>query len=166
VGAQLATWPAELKPKAEALYRTGRAQRLIDFLAEHPGTWQARPNVHLAYHTAAPAQRLYPHCHLETTDYIHRWAADDFAQVRAHPHGSIREDLWPWLRQRQYAGPEDDQQLDAFLQRLGLAAVTPICAPASSYSAPGPGHGNRPRQARRNGQRSRQCHRRTARGTR
>jgi hypothetical protein len=119
VGAQLATWPAELKPKAEALYRTGRAQRLIDFLAEHPGTWQARPNVHLAYHTAAPAQRLYPHCHLETTDYIHRWAADDFAQVRAHPHGSIREDLWPWLRQRQYAGPEDDQQLDAFLQRLG-----------------------------------------------
>ena len=31
----------------------------------------------------------------------------------------IRDNLWPWLRERQYAGPEDDQQLDAFLERLG-----------------------------------------------
>ena len=115
----LATWLAELKPKAEALYQTGRAQRLIDFVAEHPGTWQARPNVHLAYHNAAATQRLYMHCDLETSDYIRRWSGNDFAQVRAHPHGRIREDLWPWLRERHYAGPEDDQQFDAFLQRLG-----------------------------------------------
>jgi hypothetical protein len=115
----LGTWPAELKPKAEALYRTGRAQRLIDFLAAHPGTWKARPNVHLAYHNAAAAQRLYVHCHLETTDYIRGWAGKDFDQVRAHPYGSIREDLWPWLRQHQYAAPEDDELLDAFLHRLG-----------------------------------------------
>lgn len=60
----LVTWPAELKPKAEALYRTAKAQGLIDFLAAHPGTWQERPTVYLAFHNAPAAQRLYPHCHL------------------------------------------------------------------------------------------------------
>jgi hypothetical protein len=115
----LGTWPAELKPQAEALYRTGRAQRLIDFLAGHPETWQARPTVHLAFRNAPAAQRLYLHCHLEITEYIHRWSGDDFAQIRAHHHDHIRDDLWPWLRKRQYADSEDDRQLEAFLKRLG-----------------------------------------------
>ena len=115
----LFTWPAELKPQAEALYRTGRAQRLLDFVAEHPEAWQARPNVHLAFRNASPAQRLYLHCPLEITEYIHRWSGNDFAQIRAHHQDHIRENLWPWLRDRQYAGPEDDEQLDAFLKRLG-----------------------------------------------
>jgi hypothetical protein len=115
----LATWPAELKPKAQALYRTGRAQQLIDFLAAHPGTWQAQPNIHLAFHNAPSAQRLYLHCNLDTSDYIRRWTGDDFARVGTHHYDRIREELWPWLRERHYAAPEDDQQLDAFLHRLG-----------------------------------------------
>src|SRR5215471_1472825 len=61
-GLALYTFPAELKPQAEALYRTGRAQRLLDFLAEHPGAWQARPNVHVAYRNARADQRLYLDC--------------------------------------------------------------------------------------------------------
>jgi hypothetical protein len=115
----LYTWPAELKLQAEALYRTGRAQRLMDFVAEHPGAWQARPNVHLAFRNAPDAQRLYPHCHLEIAEYVHRWSGSDFAQIRAHHYNQIREGLWPWLRERQFAGPEDDQQVDTFLKRLG-----------------------------------------------
>jgi hypothetical protein len=75
--------------------------------------------VYLAFHNAPAAQRLYLHCHLDPSDYIRRWSGKDFDQVGAHPHNRIREDLWPWLRERQYAGPEDDQQLDAFLHRLG-----------------------------------------------
>jgi hypothetical protein len=118
-GLALFTWPAELKPQAEALYRTGRAQRLADFVAEHPRVWRARPNVHLAFRNASAAQRLYLHCHLEITDFICRWSGDDFAQIRSHHPGRIREGLWPWLREREYAGPEDDEQLDAFLERLG-----------------------------------------------
>jgi hypothetical protein len=54
-GLVLGTWPAELKPQAEALYRTGRAQRLIDFVAGQPEAWRARPNVHLAFRNARPA---------------------------------------------------------------------------------------------------------------
>jgi hypothetical protein len=122
-GLVLCTWPAELKPRAEALYRTGRAQRLMDFVAEHPKAWQARPNVHLAFQHAPVPQRLYLHCHLQITEYIHRWSGNDFARIGAHHYNDIRENLWPWLRQRQYAGPEDDQQLDAFLKRLGRRDV-------------------------------------------
>jgi hypothetical protein len=119
----LGTFPAELKPQAEALYRTGRAQQLLDLVAEHPEEWQARPNVHLAFRNAPVPQRLFMHCHLEITEYVRRWSGNDFAQIRAHHYDHIREDLWPWLRERQYAGPEDDQQLDAFLERLGRRDV-------------------------------------------
>jgi len=118
-GLALCTWPAELKPQAEALYQTGRAQRLMDFVAQNPGEWLARPNVHLAFRNAPVAQRLYLRCHLQITEYVHRWSGSDFAQVRAHRYDEIRESLWPWLRERQYADPQDDQQLDAFLRRLG-----------------------------------------------
>jgi hypothetical protein len=118
-GLALCTWPAELKPQAEALYRTRRAQRLIDLVSQHPEAWRARPNVHLAFRNAPVAQRLYLHCHLETAEYIRRWSGNDFTQIRAHHYNDIKEALWPWLRERQYAGPEDDQQLDAFLKHLG-----------------------------------------------
>lgn len=115
----LCTWPAELKPQAESLYRTGRAQQLMDLVAGHPATWQARPNVHLAFRNAPVAQRLYLHCHLDITEYIRRWSGNDFAQIRAHHYDHIRENLWLWLREHQYAGPGDDQQLDTFLKHLG-----------------------------------------------
>ena len=115
----LCTYPAELRPQAAALYQTSRAQQLTAFLAAHPGTWQARPTVHLAFRFATPAQRLYLHCQLNITDYIRRWSGDDFKQVCAHHHDDIRESLWPWLRKRCYASPEDGQHLDAFLSRLG-----------------------------------------------
>lgn len=115
----LCTWPGELKPQAEALYRTSRAQRLTDFLAQRHGEWLATPNVHLAYRFATPSQRLYLNCQVETAEYIRRWSGADFAQIRAHHCDEIKTVLWPWLRERQYAAPEDDQQLDAFLERLG-----------------------------------------------
>ena len=115
----LCTWPAELMSQAEALYWTGRAWRLMDFLASHPETWQARPNIQLAFRNAPGAQRLFLHCHLDITEYVSRWSGDDFDKIGAYPFDQIRDNLWPWLRERQYASPEDDQQLDAFLQRLG-----------------------------------------------
>ena len=115
----LCTWPAELKPQAEALYLTERGRRLIDFIAGNPD-WRARPNVHLAYRGARTmAQRLYLTCGLELAEYARRWSGDDFAEIRAHPHDEIQGELWPWLRERQYAGPEDDDRLAPFLERLG-----------------------------------------------
>ena len=118
-GLALYTFPAEQKAHAKVLYRAGRAQRLLDFLAEHPETWRARPNVHLAYRWSRERERLYLHCRLSVSEYVLRWTGEDWTQIREHRYDDIRENLWPWLRERQYAGPEDDQQLDAFLKRLG-----------------------------------------------
>jgi hypothetical protein len=118
-GLALCTWPAELKEQARATYRTDRAQRLIDFLAGQPEGWQARPNVHLAYRLASIDQRLYSHCSLGLTEYIHNWLGEDFSQVGGHHRAHVRDRLWPWLQQRRYADPRDDGLLDKFLDRLG-----------------------------------------------
>ncbi len=107
------------RAQAQALYRIGRAQRLTEFLADHPGTWQARLNVHLAFRNAPVAQRLYLTCHLEISEYIRNWDDSDFAQVGACRYDKNREFLWLWLRERQYATAEDDQRLETFLKRLG-----------------------------------------------
>jgi hypothetical protein len=116
-GLALRMWPAELKPQAEALYRTGRARQLTDFLARNGDKWQAKPNFHLGFHNARWPQRLYTSCRLPVAEYIRRWAGADFAQVGAHRPDQIRKGLWPWLLERQYAAPTDD--LDAYLRRLG-----------------------------------------------
>jgi hypothetical protein len=115
----LCTWLAELKPQARALYRTGRAQRLAEFLAQQAGSWHARPNVHLAFRNAPVAQRLYLTCSLEIGEYIRNWAGSDFAKVGACRYDAIPESLWPWLLQRRYAASEDGQRLEAFLKLLG-----------------------------------------------
>jgi hypothetical protein len=118
-GLALYTWPAELVPQAKATYQTGRAQRLLDFLATKPGPWRVRPNVHLAYRNAPVEQRLYLHCHLGIDTYIRNWTGDDFGRVRSCPRDQVREDLWPWLMEHRYATSEDEAGLPEFLRRLG-----------------------------------------------
>ncbi|OBK28883.1 hypothetical protein A5634_19805 [Mycobacterium asiaticum] len=119
----LRTWLAELKPQAKALYRTERAPRLIKLLSEPDAIWHARPNVYLAFRNAGAPLRLYPHCNLDPIEYIVRWSGDDFTRVGGHPREDLKSTLWPWLRSRQYAGPEDDEQVDGFLDRLGRRDV-------------------------------------------
>jgi hypothetical protein len=114
----LSTWPAELKPQAEALYRTDRARGLLG-LAE-ASEWEVSPNPYLAYRGArTSAQRLYLTCDLPIDEYVKRWTGEDFSFVGGHLHGEVRHSLWPWLRDRNYASPDDDDRLDAFLEGLG-----------------------------------------------
>ncbi len=119
-------------------YTGPAAQRLADFLAYHPGDWQARPNVHLAFSDAPVAQRLYLTCRQEISEYIRNWADRDFARVGAYSGDKIRESLWPWLRECQYAAPENDQRLGTFRKRLGNRDAH--LRPASGSAAPGHGH--------------------------
>ena len=118
-GLALGMWPAELKPQAEALYRTGRVRQLTDFLARNGDKWHAKANPHLAFRNAPGPQRLYPSCRLLVAEYARRWTGADFAQVGAHRPDQVRQGLWPWLLERQYAAPEDKNDLDAYLRRLG-----------------------------------------------
>jgi hypothetical protein len=116
-GLTLLSWPGELQRQAKALYRTGRAQRLLDFVAAHPREWLIEPKPHLAFWRAPPDQRLYLTCRLPVTEYAARWSGDDFDQVRSPPYRDIRERRWPWLLERQYADSQDD--LELFLRHLG-----------------------------------------------
>jgi len=110
-GLALCTWPAERVSQARATYRTRkahRAQRLLEFLDE-PGAWHVRPNVHLAYMGADIYHRLYLHCDHGTAEYIRRWLGVDFDHVRSYRRDGVRESLWPWLLERQYATAADDE---------------------------------------------------------
>lgn len=59
-GLVLETWPAELKKQAEATYRTGRGQLILDFAADMPAGWRVRPNGHRLPVRGHPAAGL-PH---------------------------------------------------------------------------------------------------------
>jgi hypothetical protein len=118
-GLVLGTWPGELMKQAEATYRTGRAQRILDFAASAPLGWQVRPIVHLAYRTAPVPQRIYLTCGLDLNEYVHRWMGADFSYVHGYHPDQVRPVLWPWLLDRGYASRKDESQLPRFLNRLG-----------------------------------------------
>lgn len=118
-GLVLGTWPAELKKQAEATYRTGRGQRILEFAAGMPAGWRVSPNVYLAYRFASISQRVYLTCDLGLDEYVHGWLGEDFAYVGGHHAGQVRPVLWPWLLERGYASAADESQLAGFLERLG-----------------------------------------------
>jgi hypothetical protein len=118
-GLALCTWPAELKGQAEATFRTGRAQRILDFADRRPPGWRAWPNVHLAYRFASIRERAYLTCGLNLAEYVHGWLGGDFARVGGHHRDQVHPVLWPWLLERGYASPQDERLLDDFLSHLG-----------------------------------------------
>jgi hypothetical protein len=116
----LHTWPGELKPQAEALYLTDRADRLVRFIADSDVTWAARTNFHLAYRGALTReQRLYTDCQVGLPEYIERWSGEDWSRVGACDFDQIESDVWPWLLERGYASPRDTEHLPDFLGKLG-----------------------------------------------
>jgi hypothetical protein len=115
----LQSYPAELKPQAEAFYKTDRAQRLLDLAAREHDRWRIQPNLQLAFRFATVPQRLFTRTCLEADEYVRRWSGEDFSRVGAHHYDQIRSHLWPWLCERGYASPDEDQQLEEFLDRLG-----------------------------------------------
>ena len=84
--------------------------QLTDFLARNGDKWQATPNLQVGLRNASPPQRLYPSCRLPVAEYARRWSGADFAQVGAHRPDQIRQVLWPWLLERQYAAPKDGER--------------------------------------------------------
>jgi hypothetical protein len=122
-GLALCTWPAELKAQATAFYQADQVARFLNFLTEKDQAWRAEPMPQLAFRSAAASQRVFLHCHLGIDEYVHRWLGDDFACVGAHERDRIWPSLWPWLLERGYADPADEQPLEALLTRLGKRDV-------------------------------------------
>ncbi len=112
----LSVWPGELKPQATYLYSNGRADRLASL--DHESEWTVRPSPHLAFFTSNWRQRLYMHCDLSIGEYVRRWGGEDREYIGRWQPEAVRTELWPWLIDRGYADPGQDD-IDWFLGVLG-----------------------------------------------
>lgn len=110
------TWPAELQPQAKYLYTGDRARQLLS--AAREGGWQVDTRPHLAFWLSRPEQRLYMHATIGPEEYVKRWSGPDLARIGAHDRRTIRDGLWRWLLERGYPSPDDESELDLFLERL------------------------------------------------
>jgi hypothetical protein len=117
----LCAWPGELKAQAGALYGTSVGREIVE-LVENSDEWVAEPLPHLAFNNARRQDRFYFRCSLPLAEYVARWSRpEDLSEVRAHPIDSVHSRLWPWLCDRGYADPNDDESgpgLDRFLDVL------------------------------------------------
>lgn len=117
-GIMVFTWPGELIEQAEHLYTAGRGHRLLE--AADVGGWEVDTRPHLAFWLSSPDERLYmnPHPTMDAATYVERWSGADGTQIGAHPSDAIRSEVWPWLLKRGYTSPQDEPELDPFLDRL------------------------------------------------
>jgi hypothetical protein len=116
-GVIVALWPAELQPQAQFLYQQGRGGRLIAAARERG--WSVKPSPHLAFFNSAHTQRLYMDPDVSAEEYARRWEGADGRRIGRHSADEVRDVLWPWLKNRCYATPDDDGVLEDFLKILG-----------------------------------------------
>ncbi len=113
-------WPGELKAQAEQLYAGGRAERLCELIAgADRGAWSVRPQPLLGFRNAPVRTRVYLTCELDPGEYARRWQGPDWKRVGAHHRNHVRDQLWPWLIDRGYASPGDEERIEPFLRALG-----------------------------------------------
>jgi hypothetical protein len=112
-------WPGELKAQAEQLYAGGRAERLCELIGQDGGSWQVKPQPLLGFRNAPVRARVYLTCNLDPGEYARRWQGADWKRVGAHHRNHVREQLWPWLLDRGYAAPGDEERIEPFLRALG-----------------------------------------------
>ncbi|HEY3866544.1 MAG TPA: hypothetical protein VGL54_10725 [Solirubrobacteraceae bacterium] len=116
-------WPGELKPQAQALYTAGRAERLAELDEGDGGPWRVAPQPLLGFRSAPKRVRVYLTCTLDAATYARRWQGEDWSRVGAHHRETIIPELWPWLLERGYASPQDEEPLERFMQTLGRRAL-------------------------------------------
>ena len=116
-------WPGELKPQAQTLYSAGRAERVAELDEGAGGPWRVAPQPLLGFRNAPKRVRVYLTCTLDAATYARRWQGEDWVHVGAHHRDKILPELWPWLLQRGYASPQDEERLERFMQTLGRRAL-------------------------------------------
>jgi hypothetical protein len=112
-------WPGELKAQAEQLYAGGRAERLCELIGTDGDAWSVKPQPLLGFRNAPVRTRVYLTCELDPGEYARRWQGPDWKRVGAHHRNHVREQLWPWLLDRGYASPGDEERIEPFLRALG-----------------------------------------------
>lgn len=80
-------------------------------MAARPPGWHGWPNPYLAYWRANATQRVSFTCGLTLAESIHGWLGEDFAYVRSYRRDQVRDTLWPWVLERDYAEQRDEAEL-------------------------------------------------------
>jgi hypothetical protein len=113
-GVALVTYPAELQPQARYLYGGRHGSALVAAAVERG--WEVEPRPHLAYRNARPSRRLYMRPPIAPLDYAACWEdGDGLRRVRSFAREDVEHELWPWLKQQQFADDGDDAVLLRFL---------------------------------------------------
>ena len=81
------------------------------------------PQPLLGFRNAPKRVRVYLTCTLDAATYARRWQGEDWVHVGAHHYEKVLPELWPWLLQRGYASPADEERLERFLQTLGRRSL-------------------------------------------
>jgi hypothetical protein len=128
----LRTWPAELKPQAQAVYGTRVGETVLQ-LVEGGGSWTAEPIPHLAFRTSRPHERFYFECPMTLRQYVESWSRpEDLAEVGQQETDAIASSLWPWLCEQGYAvgSLEQRRELDDYLERLARRRMPALLRPS------------------------------------
>lgn len=112
-GVVAAMWPGELKEQAQYLYGERHASGMID--AAVTRGWIAMGSPHLAFRNSAPGQRLYMAPACDATVYVRRWEDGDLDRVGQYTRHEVENQLWLWLRSKEYVDIDDLPNLDVFL---------------------------------------------------
>jgi len=114
----VATWPAELKPQACYLYGGGLGSALVAAARERG--WTVEPSPHIAFRTAAAGRRLYMSPSLKPLAYVACWEDEDaLSRIGGnYARGAVEHELWPWLKQMEFADDGDDAVLLRFLDEF------------------------------------------------
>jgi hypothetical protein len=117
-GVAVMTWAAELKPQACYLYGGGLGSALVDAAIKRG--WEVEPSPHIAFRTASAARRLYMSPSIEAPGYVACWEEEDaLSRIGGnYAREAVEHDLWPWLKQRGFAGDGDDAVLLRFLDEF------------------------------------------------
>jgi hypothetical protein len=117
-GVVVATWPAELARQARYLYSRGRGSALVAAAIERG--WTVEPSPHIAFRTAAAARRLYMSPPLKPLAYVACWEDEDaLSRIGGnYARGAVEHELWPWLKQMEFADDGDDAVLLRFLDEF------------------------------------------------
>ena len=77
------------------------------------------PQPLLGFRSAPQRVRVYLTCTLDAATYARHWQDEDWGYVGAHHRDKVLPELWPWLLERGYASPVDEEPLERFMQTLG-----------------------------------------------
>jgi hypothetical protein len=116
-GIRVALSPGEYQSHARYLYSDRRAETFVSNARE--GAWSVDPKPHIAFYQAPPYQRLYLDSTMDCDQYVKLWQGPGLKRIHGYGQQELTDFLWPWLKEKELATPEDDKVFHEFWRLLG-----------------------------------------------